>query len=84
MVDLNSEGAALLIDQQRNFWPGQEIKLGVMYPRVVNGSFDIIHNHVAGTVYRSEWYNPNLKRLVVRFHDRLPEAPAVGNEYIYQ
>lgn len=82
MVDLNSEGAALLMDTDRNVWSGQEIELGLMYPRVVNGSFDIVHNRLKGTIYRSEWYNPSLKRVVVKFHQPLPESPAVGNEYI--
>ncbi len=84
MVDLNSEGAAMLLDNRRNVWPGQEIELGVMYPKVINGSFDIVHNHIHGTVYRSEWYNASMRRVVVRFHQPLAEAPAVGNEYICQ
>jgi len=84
MVDLNSNGAAMLVGNDRNVWPGQEIELGLMYPKVVNGSFDIVHNHVRGTVYRSEWYNPSVKRVVVKFDQPLVEAPAVGNEYIYQ
>ncbi len=84
MVDLNSDGAAILVENDRNLWSGQEIELGLMYPRVINGSFDIVHNHVRGTVYRNEWYNSSLRRLVVRFNQPLAEAPAVGNEYIYQ
>ncbi len=84
MVDLNSEGAALLVANDQNLWTGQDIELGLMYPRIVNGSFDILHDHRRGTIYRNEWYNPSLQRVVVRFHQPLGEAPAVGNEYIYQ
>ncbi len=84
MVDLNSDGAALLIENHRNLWSGQDIELGVMYPKVVNGKFDIINNHIRGTVYRNEWYNSSLQRVVVRFDRPLGESPAIGNEYIYQ
>jgi hypothetical protein len=84
MVDLNSDGAALLLDGNREVWPGQEIELGLMYPKVVNGSFDIVHSHTRATVYRSEGYNNDMKRIVVRFNQPLADAPAVGNEYIYQ
>jgi hypothetical protein len=84
MVDLSSEGAALLMENNANLSSGQEIELGIMYPKVVNGSFDIIHNRLHGTVYRNEWYNSSLRRVVVKFNDTLAEAPAVGNEYIYQ
>jgi len=84
MVDLTSEGAAFLVEDDRNLWNGEDVELGVMYPRVINGSFDIVHGHVRGTVYRNEWYNPSLRRVVVRFNQPLTEAPAIGNEYIYQ
>jgi hypothetical protein len=84
MVDLSSEGAALLVESERNLWAGQDIELGMMYPKIVNGSFDIVNNRLQGTVYRNEWYNSSLQRVVVRFHQPLKESPAVGNEYIYQ
>ena len=83
MVDLNSEGAALLLENRNSIWTGQELELGLMYPRIVNGSFDILHNHLQGTVYRNEWYNTSLRRVVVRFDQPLAESPAVGNEYIF-
>jgi len=84
MVDLSSEGAALLVENQHDVWPGQEIELGMMYPKVVNGNFDIVHNHMKGTIYRSDRYNDSMNRVVVRFNGALEDAPAIGNEYIYQ
>lgn len=82
MVDLNSCGAAVLVDSASQLWPGREVELGFMYPKVVNGNFQIMHYHKRGTVKRDDWYSPSLKRVVIEFHERLPDMPAVGNEYI--
>ena len=84
MIDLNSEGAALLMPHNDGIGANAQIELGLLYPRVVNGSFNIIHAHPKATIYRSEWYNSDLRRVVVRFNNPLTESPAVGNEYIYQ
>ncbi len=81
MVDLNSRSAALLVDFSADLWPGKEIEVGFMYPKVVNGNFDIIQEHRKGTVIRDNWHNPQLKRVVIEFHETLPESPAIGNEY---
>ena len=84
MIDLNSEGAAILMPHSDRLSTNEEIELGLLYPRIVNGSFNIIHAHPKATIFRSEWYNADLRRVVVRFNSPLLESPAIGNEYIYQ
>lgn len=84
MVDLNSKGAAFLVSNDTDLSLGGEIEMGIMYPRVVNGNFDIINDHLRGEVVRNDWYNSEMKRLVVEFHAPMEDHPAVGNEYIYQ
>ena len=56
--------------------------MALMYPRVADERFDIVHDHIAGTVVRRESYNPSLDRVVVEFHQPLDEKPAVRNEYV--
>ncbi len=84
MVDLNSKGAAFLVSSDMNLSLGGKIEMGIMYPRVVNGNFDIVHDHLEGEVVRNDWYNPEMKRLVVEFREPMENKPAVGNEYICQ
>ena len=82
MIDVNSRGAALLLDRSRAAHPGQLIELALTYPRVTDQRFEILHGHVLGMVVRREGYNPSFDRLYVRFDQPLAESPAVRNEYI--
>jgi len=82
MVDLNSKGAAILVENDCPFETGKEVEIGLMYPKVINGNFEIIHEHRPCTVIRNEWYNSALNRIVVQFHLPMEQPPAVGNEYI--
>jgi len=81
MVDLNSEGAALLLDVSKELHPGQPVELRLTYPRVTDGQFHILHHCRWGTVLRTDFYNPALKRVVLRFQEPLLDRPGVQNEY---
>jgi hypothetical protein len=82
MVDLNSRAVALLMRRDRHLTCGQKIVLGLMYPRITDGEFDIVHHHVEATVTRSELYNADLHRVVLQFGQPLDECPGKENEYV--
>jgi len=82
MVDLNSDGAALLVGRACTPNPGQPVEMKLAYPRVSDGEFQILNDQRWATVLRTEPYNDALSRVVLRFHQRLEEAPAEANEYV--
>lgn len=82
MVDLNSRCAAILLENEHPVHAGSHLELGLMYPHVRDGEFEIEHTHRYGTVYRCEHYNETLKRVVVQFDEPLPDLPAVENDYV--
>ncbi len=82
MIDLNSKCAAVLVENTCPLEIGKEAEIGLMYPRVINGNFEIVHEHRPCTVIRRDWYNPSLDRVVVEFHYPMDEHPAIGNEYV--
>jgi hypothetical protein len=84
MVDINSEGAAVLVENDNSFPVGKNIRMGMSYPRISEGEFDILNHETSGCVYRDQHYNPQMRKLVIKFHAPLSRHPAVGNEYILQ
>ena len=81
MIDLNSKGAAFLLPNDRHAPVGKDVTLRLSYPRVEDGEFNIVTNERPGRIYRSQNYNPEMKRVVVTFNDHLDDAPALENEY---
>jgi len=82
MIDLNSQGAAMLLDSSSHVSPGDCIELGLTYPRVEGQAFQIIHDHRTGTVIRTQPYNQSLSRVVVHFGQPIVDPPGTHNDYI--
>jgi hypothetical protein len=76
MVDLSSGGAAFSCYAEHCPYPGQRITARFSVPQYgEDNSFDLSNHVRSGSVCRVDEVTPFLRRVAVRFADRLPFRP---------
>ena len=81
MVDLSRNGASLLIEMSSTFEPGQHLRLQLSYPQVNGEQFDIHNAWIDAQIIRKDSYNPQVKKLAVKFSEPLDYCPTEDNSF---
>jgi len=75
MIDLSRSGAAFLVSQTSDVWPGKRLSLRITHPMVSRGLFSILSLRREGEVLRVDAHSSGRKRVAVRLAAPLDYDP---------